>query len=91
MRVACRRLSGGAVIIFEESAEAFFAFDFAVGTADSCLWKGDMVVQALMIALRLIICDVFSYNMAQRFFADKNHLVETFGFYFSYKVFSVGI
>jgi hypothetical protein len=54
-KYADRLSRGGAVIIFQESAEAFPAFDFAVGTADCCLWKWDAVVQTLMIALRLII------------------------------------
>ena len=53
--------SGGApVVVLEHATESFSALDLTSDGTDSFLWIDELVAEALMVSLAMIVLDVFT-------------------------------
>ena len=67
-----------AVIILEQAAETLAAGDGAIAIADIGFGRDELIAQTLMVSLGMIVRDVLIQRVAERLFADEDHLVEAF-------------
>ena len=83
--------SGRAVIVPQQAAESFAAFDFPSDTPDLRTGIDQPVFQTLMVPFRVEMGGILIERSPQRTFTEKDHLIQRFGFQASHKSFQMSI
>ena len=77
---AHRLLRGLAVVVVEQAAQPLATADASMTTSDAIVPFDQPVIEALMIALSMIMRNVFADRSAKRFLTEEDHPVEAFAF-----------
>jgi hypothetical protein len=72
-----RTLSGGPVIVVEQSAETASALDRSAPVRETGIREDEPIANALMISLTVIMRDEFPNCCAKRVFSEQNHPFQT--------------
>jgi len=83
--------SGSAMIVPQQTAEPFPAFDFPGDGSDFRFRIDQPVFQTLMISFGMVKQDVGFQRGTQQTFTEENHSAQSFGFQASHKSFEVRI
>ena len=70
-------LCGSAVIVLEQSAEAFAANNLTGGLADRIIGLDDLVVEPLMFALGMKMGHEVCHRVPEHLLAEEDHPVQT--------------
>ena len=74
-----KMLRSVAIVVPQQTAKSFTAFDFATMLANFFTRLDDRVPQALMISLAVIMRQEFMASFSQRFLTKEYHSIETLG------------
>ena len=79
------------MVIAQHAAEALAARDRTGGQPDCASGVDERVVEPLMVALGVVMGEVFGHGLAQGVFAEKDHAVEAFVSDGSHEAFDKGV
>ena len=79
------------MIIAQQSAKPLAAGDLAVAPSDFLAGLDQPVVQALMVSLAVVTCEILGDCLSKRILTEEDHPVEGFDFYGFVKPLQMGI
>jgi hypothetical protein len=79
------------MIVAEQATEAFTPHDLTRLTTHFSLWRDDVVTEALMIPLRMIMGEILVEHVIQRVFAQHHHMMLGFLLDRAHEPFAMGV
>jgi hypothetical protein len=64
-------LRGVSIVVLEQPTESFAAFDLPGNTAHVFIRGNDLVIQALIITIMMVVSQIFFDRFAKRLFAEE--------------------